>query len=150
MSARRNGLRWGSPHLDAVGTGLLVLSCSTSLYDDAGRFLGVAGLDLTLSLLKKGLLAIPEAPAVMETFLLDEDGRILVRSRIDRVSAKPGEALSLEPFAHRAVVDELKTGSRGHLELPGTNPPLLAVFQRFKPIHLSFVALVDRDRLLAP
>ncbi|MEO6324400.1 MAG: protein kinase [Thermoanaerobaculia bacterium] len=148
MSAGKRGVRWGSPHVDAVGTKLLLLPCSTSIFDDTGHFIGVVGLELTLEMVKKGLLAMPSVPAVTETFLLDDEGSILVRSHVERPPTASGEELVLEPFPYRAVIDELRSGTREEIELAGTNPPLLAAFERLRPIHLNVVVLVDRDRLL--
>lgn len=39
---------WGDPYVDVAGTGILV-PCNVALHDEAGAFLGVAGIDIRLS-----------------------------------------------------------------------------------------------------
>jgi serine/threonine-protein kinase len=74
-----HGLRWREPYPDATGSGYL-LPCNKALYDEAGRFLGVAGADLSLDRVIDSM-EVPGLEGLEEAYLLDDQGRLLVSSR---------------------------------------------------------------------
>jgi len=108
-------VRWGNPYVDASGLGR-ILPCSTSVLADDGRLLGVAGMDIPFDYLIEALLEPKDLP-IHEAFLLDGEGRIVVRSRRDQGEA--GGSLATSPFPHPEVVAAAKDGryasvARGH------------------------------------
>ena len=74
-----SGPHWGEPYIDALGQGLL-LPCTMSIYDERHDFRGVAGVELTLQTIVEELMELPGVQGVGETWLLDQQGRVLVRS----------------------------------------------------------------------
>ncbi|MEZ5584567.1 MAG: hypothetical protein R3F37_19005 [Candidatus Competibacteraceae bacterium] len=113
MAAGKNGKFWGNPHVDILGQGLL-LSCAMSLYDETGQFLGVAGVDLTFDYIIDELMAIPDLPLV-ESFLLDEKGRIVIRSSERDPDAFASTPRSLYPDPE--IVAELQAGQFDYREV---------------------------------
>ncbi len=105
------GASWGSPRLDASGQGL-VLTCVCPMINDRREFLGVAALDVTFDYLIETLLKIPELSGVREVYLLDREGRVVVRSRdLGRRGTSAQESgLNLVKLASESVLREL----RGH------------------------------------
>ncbi len=70
---------WSSVYSDILGRGLMVTAAMPA-FDATGQFMGVAGVDLTLSSLLKQLGAEIPSPHKIEgmfVFLLDEKGRII-------------------------------------------------------------------------
>ncbi len=99
-------VRWGNPYVDASGLGR-ILPCSTSVLADDGRLLGVAGMDIPFDYLIEALLEPQDLP-IHEAFLLDGEGRIVVRSRRDQGEA--GGSLATSPFPHPEVVEAAREG----------------------------------------
>jgi hypothetical protein len=73
----RHGPHWGELYSDSTGSGFL-LPCNRALYDDDGVFIGVAGSDLSMDVVIEDI-EIADLPGVRESFLLDSDGKVIVR-----------------------------------------------------------------------
>jgi serine/threonine-protein kinase len=118
LSAHRQGASWGNPYWDVQGQGL-VLPCSVSLYGSAGDFYGVAGLDVTFSELIQTLLVPAGDGSVVETFLVDDEGRLIVRSgqTSQEDDAAADSSLELEDFPVPEVLAAMQTGRSGLLEV---------------------------------
>jgi len=102
----QRGPRWGSPHVDFGGLGLM-LPCSMGLYDDDGRQLGVAGIELPFSYLIDHLLEAPALAGLAETYVIDHSGRIVVSSA-DKERSKTDSALGKRMVRlKRFPVDEM-------------------------------------------
>ena len=99
-------VQWGNPYVDASGLGR-ILPCSTAVHGDDGRLLGVAGMDIPFDYLIEALLEPKNLP-IHEAFLLDGEGRIVVRSRRDQGEA--GGSLATSPFHDEEVVAAAKAG----------------------------------------
>jgi hypothetical protein len=99
-------VQWGNPYVDASGLGR-ILPCSTSVLADDGRLLGVAGMDIPFDYLIEALLEPQDVP-IHEAFLLDGEGRIVVRSRRDQGEA--GGSLATSPFPNPEVVSAAQDG----------------------------------------
>ncbi len=105
---------WGSVYLDESGMGLL-LGCGTGLFSPEGAFVGVAALDVTVGCLVETLLQPAGMP--VEAYLVDSDGRVVVRSGL-KEQATSGQEYQPEPFAWPGVVQAVSGGRRnGHLEI---------------------------------
>ena len=87
----QRGPQWGSPHVDFGGLGLM-LPCSMGLYDDDGRQLGVAGIELPFSYLIDHLLEAPQLSGLAQTYVIDHSGRIVV-STADKQRSKTDSGL---------------------------------------------------------
>ncbi len=101
MNEPAHRVQWGNPYVDASGLGR-ILPCSTSVLADDGSLLGVAGMDIPFDYLIEALLE-PKGMPIHEAFLLDQEGRVVVRSRRDQGEA--GGSLATEPFHDDEVVE---------------------------------------------
>jgi hypothetical protein len=85
MAAHKHGSFWGSPYFDPLSGALL--PCTTALYDRQGRFIGVAGIDLRFQYIIDHLLSIRH-PDVRQSYLLNAQGQIIIRSQAAKASAQ--------------------------------------------------------------
>jgi hypothetical protein len=141
----RRGPVWNSSGVDESGLGLLI-TCSQGVYDAAGNEIAVAAVDLTFSfvidhLLENALLV--EAKA--ETLLVDQDGKVVVRSS-EKAAAKDAEAYDPKPFEEPQVLAAAKGRQSGHLELPDGR---LALWSRLRAVDWLYVVVGSADALLA-
>ncbi|OQX13641.1 MAG: hypothetical protein BWK80_42665, partial [Desulfobacteraceae bacterium IS3] len=116
--ANKNAVSWGNPYLDLQGQGL-VLPCATSLYGKSDKFYGVLGMDVTFSDIIQDNLTREGSVGVIESFLLDNQGRIVVQSsqtNIGRGGNSSNPVLDLKPFPVPAVMEAVKQGQSGLME----------------------------------
>ena len=73
------GPRWLQPYFDVSGRGL-VLPVTRTLHRPDGRFLGVAGVEMTLAYVREHLLKASEIENVLSVALLDGAGRVVAAS----------------------------------------------------------------------
>jgi serine/threonine protein kinase len=132
-------VHWGNPYRDASGLGL-ILPCSKPLVDPSGRFLGVAGMDITFTYLIEALLE-PGRP-IQEAFLLDAEGRIVVRSRGPQ--AATGDALTLEPYPQEAVREAARAGRTEAVRRGGQVTWIFPL----RALGWSYVVDADEDALI--
>ncbi|MBT3224070.1 MAG: hypothetical protein HN348_33800, partial [Proteobacteria bacterium] len=111
------GPTWGAPHADVSGMGL-VLSCANSLYTKDQEFIGVAGIDVTFDFIIEELLEIHDFPKGSESFLLDQKGKIVVRSskKGKKVSGASARQIRMPTFHIEEVVKEMDALKSGYKE----------------------------------
>lgn len=147
LGARKQGVHWGNPYLDIQGLGL-VLPCATSLYDKENQFYGVLGMDVTFSDIIEDYLT-RDAPGIIESFLLDDKGRIVVRSRknrLDDTESAEKAGLKLESFPVDDVVKAIKENESGIREVAELDR--LIVFYRISSLKWYYVEEVDTAVIL--
>jgi eukaryotic-like serine/threonine-protein kinase len=115
LAARKRGFFWGRPYVE-LSTHRYVLPCSTSLYRGE-TFLGVAATDLTFARLTR-MLRLPDVPHVRETYLVDGQGHVVVRSSDpSRPSSVDESATRPTPlFPIPQLLPVLREGKAGYLE----------------------------------
>lgn len=136
---------WGTPYPDeSVGR---VLPCATSLYGKDGQFLGVAAMDVRLDNIIQDNLNRPKAVGVIESFLLDEKGRIIVGSGQLGIKA---EASSVEErnFPVKEVVNEIRRNVSGLVEGECNNRSCLVLFQKIRSLGWYYAEEVDTAKIL--
>jgi serine/threonine-protein kinase len=120
LGANKNAVYWGNPYIDIQGLGR-VLPAATSLYDPEGRFMGVVGMDVTYDTIIREHLTRRGAVGVAESFLLDDKGRIVVRSEQMELEPEPyslsdsGLRLALYPVPE--VVSRIRRNESGFVEV---------------------------------
>lgn len=146
LSADEFGVQVGNPYIDVKGQGLL-LPLSMSLYDSAGRFRGVAGVDLKFDFIIAKLLDMPGQPGVISTYLIDDRGRVVVDAKdlAKRVSAglHDDETLSLTPYDHAPAVERMVRGHSGHLRFDRDDRQVLIVWLRLPGLGWYYLAEAD-------
>ena len=139
------GPHYATPAIDLGGLGQM-LPCSMGLYDDEGVFLGVAGLELPFDFLIETLLEGDVSFA--ETFVVNDDGQIVVRSsekgRSFREGARGKQQIRPKKFPVIEVRRLLKERASGHVIVDGQ----LYVWERMNSIGWFYVAQGDANRLL--
>jgi eukaryotic-like serine/threonine-protein kinase len=138
----QRGPRWGSPHVDFGGLGLM-LPCSMSLYDDNGVHLGVAGIELSFDFIIDRLLEAPELANVAETYMLDAGGRIVIQSS-DKARAGTDSALGkrlvrMKRFPFEKVTAAALARPSGHMTLDTPQGKQLFVWDRMKSTGWTYV-----------
>jgi len=147
VGRKARGPQWGKPYVDVNGQGL-ILPCVTALRDTEDTFLGVAGIELTLDAIIDEILLDPDLPAVRESFLVDGEGRIVVRST--QLGAEVGdglqgnEALKLEPLPFPEVVEAIRGERAGYREMGDD----LAVYAPLGALGWYLVVTGETDALL--
>ncbi len=122
LAAHQRGIRWGSPYVDPLGAGAL-LPGSTSIYDDRGRFLGVAGVGVTFRYLIDRLLAPRDRRGIASSFLVDDQGRVVVHSGAGEEDVAAGAAedgsMRLPPLPWPEVAAAARKHQSGFIERDG-------------------------------
>ena len=116
-STSKGGPTWGSPKVDPFGLNR-ILTCVQKLEDEFGNLVGVVGIDVTFNYLIDKLMVPEEWTDLgeVETFLLDEEGHIVVRSgwrgQETRDSLRSA-ALRMSTFPHPEVVSDIQAKRSG-------------------------------------
>ena len=126
ISDHQHGKRWGAPYIDSTTDAEgddLVLPCTEGLWAPDGRFLGVAGVEITVTKMVSTALALPDLQTLRQS-LLRGDGKKVIDTfdagrRFPNASGKD-EAMVLADFDLPAVVDAVKKGGSGVLEVERT------------------------------
>ncbi len=137
---------WEPAYIDESGMGLLV-TCTRALHDRSGAFIGVAALDITVGYVIDTFLQPEGLPAPVEGWIVDSEGRVVVRSTL-RVPAK-GLKDYLPPLFPEAEVVTAMQGAAaggGHLERDGT----LFVWSALETLGWMYVITGDSGALLEP
>ncbi len=78
---------WSRPYQEA-STGTLLVACSMQIPDEDGDMLGVASLSVSFTYLADRYLHL-DHPAVEETYLVDDQARIMLRSELAAPDDRP-------------------------------------------------------------
>lgn len=153
LATQQPGIHWGNPYVDSQGQGL-VLPCATSIRDRHGALQGVAAIELTFDYIIQNWMSLPQWPAVRQTYLLDEQGRILIRSSDQKrkYGLRFGEesinqALSLPEFPQAELVQAVRQKRSIHLEYKRDGRNILLVTGRMETLGWSFVAEAESGLL---
>lgn len=151
LGAHKNAVYWGNPYIDIQGLGM-VLPCATSLYDNQGRFYGVIGMDVTYNTIIQDGLTRAGSVGVVESFLLDDQGRIVVSSSqlgIALENPSADSALRLELFPVQDVVEKIRRKESGLVEVqnPG-NESRLVLFHEIPSLNWYYVEEIRTGAIL--
>ncbi|MCP4870493.1 MAG: protein kinase [Proteobacteria bacterium] len=146
LAANEFGPRCGNPYLDSQGQGLL-LPCALSMFDREQAFRGVAGIDLTFDTIVDRLLEL-DRPGVRESFLLDEQARVIIRSGYQEQTppVDPSGKLAPPRFDSADAVDSMLDGGSGYVE---TADGTLIAWYRLSALGWFYVVEADAGGLLA-
>ena len=142
--SQKHGAHWGIIYPDITGSGYL-MPCNRPFYDNSGKLLGVAGLDLAMDMVIEEM-SMPEVAGVKEAWLLDGEGRVVLSSVEKGIKTAVG--LDDNKSKERSVlgVSELeehaKKGTTSGYVVDG---PDVLVFARLKALPWTLVARIDGD-----
>ena len=111
--SEKHSPKCGNPYYDVMGQGL-VLPCTMALFDGkkSNKFIGVAGVDFSFQYIIESLLDLPRFEEI-ESFLLDEEGRIIVSTSDLKRNKKIDPSKELPMFKNADVVSKIKQGVSG-------------------------------------
>ena len=139
----------GTPYYDGMGQGL-VLPCTMALFDkdDSKQIIGVAGMEFSFVYIIEQLLDLPGVEEV-ESFLVDEQGRIIVGSSDLKKNQKnySSQSKELQQFKVPEVVSKIKQGVSGSSIRP-FNIDGVFVLQKIPSLGWYYVVFGDEKNLL--
>ena len=145
LAANTHGVRWGNAYADHLGHGLL-LPGAIAIWDDARRFLGVAGIDVTFDYVIDELLDVAGAPPEAESFLVDGEGQVVVDSHDRKEKGDPAYSnapLALHPLPWPRVIEAIRAKKAGVVDERGR----ISVLYPVSSLAMWFVVSVP-DRAL--
>ena len=155
LAENTHGPNWGAPTLDMTGLGL-VLTCAQALYTDDDQPLGVAGIDVTFDYIIEELLVAPEFAGAedIEAFLLDGEGRIVIRSskagkQFKGANTGRQRQIRMPEFHHEEVVQAIKEKRSGQIEARGPEGMEMVVYTRMNSIGWYYVVAGDVGEMLS-
>jgi len=151
LGKNRSSVAWGNPYRDLQGQGL-VLACAAPLYDNRNQFAGVVGMDVTFGDIIRDNLTRRGAVGVIESFLLDDKGRIVVRSsQLDAEitgASENSSTLDLKPFPVKDVVKAINKGESGLVEIKHEKESRIIVFCEMPSVNWYYVEEIDIKAIL--
>jgi serine/threonine-protein kinase len=141
LGAHQRAPRWGNAYIDLQGEGI-VLPGVVGIYDERDQFRGVAGMELTFDYLIRVHMQPDSTDGSTETFLLDAQGRMMIRSSQLDQQYQAGElhdALDPEPFPFPAIVDAIEQGSSGQLSTREDGIEWIIGYQRIPSLGWYYV-----------
>jgi eukaryotic-like serine/threonine-protein kinase len=139
----------GNPYYDGMGQGL-VLPCTMALFDkdNSKQLIGVAGVEFSFVYIIESLLDLPGVDEI-ESFLVDEQGRIIVGSSDLKKNQNNITSASkeLREFQVPEVVSKIKQGVSGSSIRP-FNISGVFVLQRIPSLGWYYVVFGDEKNLL--
>jgi eukaryotic-like serine/threonine-protein kinase len=148
IADHQRGKRWGRPYVDSTTDDKgddLVLPCTQGLWSKDGKFLGVAGVEITVTKLVETGLVLP-GRTTLRTSLVDGDGKKVIDSN-DAGKRFQGsgrdEGLELSDFDIPVVVTAVREGSSGARRFRRDDKDVLVLFVRLDVLGWYYVVEVD-------
>lgn len=139
---------WTALDADEGGLGLL-LTCAGPVRDVRGSPVGVAAVDLTFGRVIDTLLEPEGLPASTEAWLIDADGRVVVRSSQKDIARNPPEGWSPPAFASAALLDEVRTsGAAGVTEAELDGRDTLVLWRSIDGVDWTYLVTGPTAELL--
>ena len=145
------GINWLQPYIDVGGRGVL-LPATNPLFDNDGKLIGVAGIELTLDYIRKRLMPIYGIEGLEETYLLNEKAEIIVDSADKAQSYGLGTLINsideLEVYPNEYVVNKINKGQSGHYFYLERGREKVIAFYKLNSIGWYYVVEADAEELL--
>jgi len=152
QSANQHGRRWGAPYVDSTTDRAgddLVLPCTKAVWSSTGTFLGVAGVEMTVTKMVDTSMRMG-GRETFRTSLVDDLGRKVIDSRDANrrfVANGRDEAIEFEPFDLPHVAEAIRNRREGVEETTRDGRPIVVAFVRLDAIKWYFVVEVDGESL---
>ncbi len=142
---------WLQPYIDVGGRGML-LPCTGKLFDQSGKFMGVAGVELTLDYVRRELMPIRNTGSIEETFLLNEQGEIIAASSDRPLSYGPGTLINsienLELYPNPEVIRKIQSGRSGYIRYSDKGRNKILAFYRLNSIGWYYLVEADEAEMM--
>ena len=147
----KKGINWLQPYIDVGGRGVL-LPATNPLFDNAGQFIGVAGVELTLEYIRKRLMPLYSISGLEDIYLLNDNAEIIVASSDKTQAYSIGTLINsfdqLDVFPNDYVANKVQRGQSGHYYYFDKGREKLVAFSRLNSIGWYYVAVTDVEELL--
>ncbi len=152
ISANQHGKRWGAPYIDSTTDSAgddLVLPCTEGLWSPTGEFLGVAGVEITVTKMVETSMIMANR-TTLRASLVDARGRKVIDSRDAGkrfVASGKDEALQYAEFDLPEIAGAIRTGAPGLRELVRDGRQIVVAFVRLDTLGWYYVVEVDATTL---
>ncbi len=152
MSANKRGSRWGAPYVDSTTDRRgddLVLPCTKGIWSSAGTFLGVAGVEMTVTKMVDTSMTM-RTRTMLRASLVDAHGRKVIDSRDANkrfVASGRDEAIEFVDFDLPDIAAAIRSGREGVLDAVRDGRPIVVAFVRLDAIGWYYVVEVDATSL---
>ena len=152
QSIDKRRTRWGNPYIDSTtdrNGDDLVLPCTKGVWSTDGRFLGVAGVEITVTKLVTSSMVLA-ARSTLRTSLVDELGRTVVDSNdANRRFFSDGRdrALELEDYDIPEVAWAIRDHQEGEREVERDGRAIVVAFVRLDAVGWYYVVEVEAASL---
>jgi hypothetical protein len=152
MSVGEHGSRWGAPYVDATTDAAgddLVLPCTRGVWSPTGEFIGVAGVEITVTKMVDTSMTMPTR-TTSRTSLVDDRGRKVIDSGDARKRFRANgrdEAIEFTEFDLPEIGEAIRAGREGIRELDRAGQRILVSFVRLDSIGWYYVVEVDASSL---
>jgi hypothetical protein len=152
MSVNMRATQCGPPYIDSTTDrdgDDLVLPCTKGVWSPTGTFLGVAGVEMTVTKMVTTSMRM-ETRTTVRTSIVDGDGRKIIDSRdANQTFTASGrdEAIALEPFDLPDVAAAIDAETEGVLHTVRDGQAIVVSFVRLDAIGWYYVAEVDAASL---
>ncbi len=144
-------ISWLQPYIDAGGRGALI-GCTSPIYSNEGKFIGVAAVELTVDYIRKNLMAMQATKGLEGTFLLNDKAEIIIASTEKAQTFAPGTLINsiedLEIFPVKNIVDKIRKGQSGHSFFNEKGRKKIAAYHELDSTGWFFVATADAEKLM--
>ena len=145
------GINWLSPYIDVGGRGVL-LPCTSPLFDNDGKFIGVAGVEVTLDYVRKKLMPMYGTEGLEEAYLLNDKAEIIISSSDKSQSYGLGTLINsideLEIFPNEYVVKKINNGHSGHYFYIERGREKLVAYHKLSSTGWYYVVRADAEELI--
>lgn len=145
---------WTEPYVDA-NTQELVITCATPVYSENGGFVGSVGVDVLLNTIRDNILAL-DIGYNSYAFLLNNDGRVLVRPETEKGDARWDKTYASENLLEvdnpefGSVVRKMIRGHTGISSYPTEEEEKYAAYTPLPVIGASLGIVASRDEVIRP
>jgi hypothetical protein len=151
-SENKRGTHWGAPYVDSTTDREgddLVLPCTKGVWSVRGEFLGVAGVEMTVTKMVERSMAMP-ARTTLRTSLVDDKGRKVIDSGDANKRFPAGDrdvAIEFVPFDLPDIAAAIGAHEEGVRETTRAGKPIVVAFTRLDTIGWYYVVEVDATSL---
>ncbi len=154
MSENKRGKRWGSPYVDSTTDELgddLVLPCTAGMWSPNDEFLGVVGVEITVTKLVETSLVL-SSRSTLRSSIVDANGKKIVDSfdagKRFKASGKD-ESIELAEFDLPEVVKAIREGAEGVREVKREGRKEVVAFTRLSVLGWYYVVEIDAGSIAA-
>ena len=148
---KRTGTVWSSPYVDAFGLGM-VISASKAIRDKQGRLLGVVSMDMTFDRITKMMQHGDQTDAVINRYLIDEDGDVVLHGTPGRddvkEAAKTFTEVAFDTFPYPEIKGQIKRRAAGQFSVERDGQTRLISYAPVRTLSWYYVEEIDKDAAL--